>query len=127
VENGGDIFLSLRRPRTVAIFAGASSVSERIGLALKPEQTPVGVCTSSRTVGPSLSFGCADAATIVASPAALADAAATALGNAVKGSETVQQALDLVAAIPGVRGAVVILGDQIGAWGEIELVPLSRP
>ena len=127
VENGGDIFLCLRRPRTVSVFAGASPLSQRIGLAIKPEQTPLGVCTSSGTVGPSLSFGHADAVTVVAHSTALADAAATMLGNAVTGPESIQQALDEVAALPGILGALVIIGEQVGAWGEIELIPFSRP
>ena len=84
VENGGDIFLKIDQPATVALFAGKSPLSHRVGLRIDPAWSPLGVCTSSGTVGHSLSFGRADAACVVAPGAALADAAATALGNRVQ-------------------------------------------
>ena len=62
VENGGDIYLSITRPATVALFAGKSPLSHRVGFNLDPALSPLGVCTSSATVGHSLSFGRADAA-----------------------------------------------------------------
>ena len=45
---------------------------------------PMGICTSSGTVGHSLSFGKADAVCVKAKSVSLADAAATAIGNMVK-------------------------------------------
>lgn len=125
VENGGDIFLHLKGPATVSLYAGRSPLSHRVGLNLTPHRTGAwGVCTSSGTVGPSLSLGRADAACVVAADAALADACATALGNRVTEAAAIPAALDWIATIPGLRGAVVIVGDRLGAWGEIELVPL---
>lgn len=125
VENGGDIFLHLKGPATVSLYAGPSPLSHRVGLTITPETTNTwGVCTSSGTVGPSLSFGRADAACVVAHNAALADACATALGNRVTDAAAIPEALDWVGAIPGLRGAVVIVGDRLGAWGDLELVPL---
>ncbi len=124
VENGGDIFLKVAGPATVALSAGESPLSHRLGLKLDPAWGPLGVCTSSGTVGHSLSFGRADAACVVASSAALADAAATALGNRVLDAQAIPGALKWVAAIPEILGAVVILGDKLGAWGQLELVPL---
>lgn len=125
VENGGDLFIASTAPRTVAIFAGESPLSERVGLAVKPEQTPIGVCSSSGTVGPSLSLGRADAAVALAPSAALADAAATALGNLVHSAADIRAALDRAQAIPDLLGAVIIIGDQMGAWGQVELVPIE--
>jgi uncharacterized protein len=125
IENGGDIFLHLQQPATVSLYAGRSPLSHRVGLKITPERLNTwGVCTSSGTVGPSLSFGRADAACVVAPDAALADACATALGNRVTGASAMQQALDWVAAIPGLTGAVVIVGDRLGAWGDLDMVPL---
>jgi uncharacterized protein len=125
VENGGDIFLHLKGPAMVSLYAGRSPLSHRVGLKIVPERRNTwGVCTSSGTVGPSLSFGRADAACVVAPDAALADACATALGNRVTGASAMQQALDWVAAIPGLTGAVVIVGDRLGAWGDLDMVPL---
>jgi len=125
VENGGDIFLAITQPATVALFAGASPLSHRVGLSIDPSLSPLGVCTSSASVGHSLSFGQADAACVLAESAALADAAATALGNRVQGPDTIAPALDWVATLPDILGAVVIVGDKLGAWGRVELVPLT--
>jgi ApbE superfamily uncharacterized protein (UPF0280 family) len=83
---------------------------------------PAGVCTSSGTVGPSLSLGLADAAIILSHSAALADAAATAVGNIVKSADDIQQALERGKQIEGILGVVVIKGDRMGAWGDINLV-----
>ncbi|MHB0886536.1 MAG: UPF0280 family protein [Bacillota bacterium] len=121
VENGGDIFMKVERPRRVGIHAGRSPLSEKVALLVKPEDTPMGVCTSAGTVGPSLSFGRTDATVIVAKDTALADAAATAVGNRVKTPEDLKAGLRLASRIEGVLGAVVIVGDQMGAWGEVEL------
>jgi uncharacterized protein len=125
VENGGDIFLAITQPATVALFAGASPLSHRVGLTIDPCLSPLGVCTSSASVGHSLSFGRADAACVLAPDAALADAAATALGNRVQGPDTITPALDWVATLPDILGAVVIVGEKLGAWGRVELVPLT--
>lgn len=127
VENGGDIFLSRKQASTIAIFAGPSRLSNRVGLKLRPGQMPCGVCTSSATVGHSLSLGRADAITVVAASAALADAAATRIGNAVKTKADLAQALALAAAIPGLTGVVIIIGDELGAWGDLELVEIGEP
>lgn len=124
VENGGDIFLRLHQPATVALYAGKSPLSGRVGLKIDPAGEPLGVCTSSGTVGHSFSFGRADAACVVAGNAALADAAATGLGNRVPDPEAIAAALAWVAAIPEILGAVVVVGDKLGACGQVELAPL---
>jgi hypothetical protein len=124
VENGGDIFLKISTPATLALYAGPSPLSLKIGLLIPAEQTPLGVCTSSGTVGHSLSLGKADAACVLAPDAALADAAATALGNRIKTPGDIPGALDWLAGIPGVLGGVVIVGDKLGAWGEVQLQPV---
>jgi ApbE superfamily uncharacterized protein (UPF0280 family) len=64
IENGGDIYLATSRERTIGIYAGHSPLSLKIGIVISPEDSPLGVCTSSGTVGPSLSFGKADAVCI---------------------------------------------------------------
>jgi ApbE superfamily uncharacterized protein (UPF0280 family) len=125
VENGGDIFLRLTSPATVALYAGRSRLSRRLGVKLTPEMTPLGVCTSSGTVGHSLSFGRADAACILAPSTALADAVATALGNRVHDAGAISATLEWIATVPGVLGAVIIIGDKLGAWGQVELTPLG--
>lgn len=126
VENGGDVFLATERETTVGVFAGKSPLSMRLGLRIPPEQTPCGLCTSSGQVGPSLSFGRADAVTVWASSTALADAAATALANRVVAPEDIEPTLDVAKSTEGLKGALVVLRDRIGVWGPIELVRLNH-
>jgi hypothetical protein len=122
VENGGDIFLSTKKERLVAIFAGNSPLSGKIALKISPGE--VGVCTSSGTVGHSLSFGKSDAVVVISPDTLLADAAATALGNRVRSEEDVEEALHFAQEVPGVKGVVVVKGEKLGAWGEVEIVPI---
>jgi hypothetical protein len=124
VENGGDIFLQTGTERTIGIFAGASPLSMQVGIRVPAERQPLGVCTSSATVGPSLSLGRADAVCVISPSATLADAAATALGNMVQGKGDIQRVLEAGQKIPGVEGAVIIVADALGAWGGYELVKL---
>jgi ApbE superfamily uncharacterized protein (UPF0280 family) len=125
VENGGDIFLAAASDITVGLFAGESPLSMNLGLLVSKEKTPVGICTSSGTVGHSLSLGRADAATVVAVTSALADAAATALGNRIRRPDEIEPSLNWAMSIPGVTGAVAILGERIGFQGDLELVSIS--
>ncbi|MFZ5632502.1 MAG: UPF0280 family protein [Bacillota bacterium] len=124
VENGGDIFLRTRGIRKIGIFAGGSVLSNRLGLEIRPEDTPAGICTSSGTVGHSLSFGCADAVVVVSPSAPLADAVATASGNLVRTPADLEKAVDFAASVPGVTGAVIILGDRLAVKGKIKLIPV---
>lgn len=124
VENGGDIFLSTRKERTVGLYAGRSPLSLKVGLVVSPELSPIGVCTSSGTVGHSLSFGKADAVCVVSSSAALADAAATAIGNVVRSKQDIERGLRRGREIGGVQGLVIVVGDEMGAWGNVRLVRL---
>jgi len=129
VENGGDVFLSRTKDCSVAIFAGESPLSYKVGVRLPAKDMPVGICTSSGTIGHSLSFGDADSVTVVANSTLLADAAATRLGNEVGygggGKAGMQNALDNAAEIEGIRGVVVICDELMGAYGDVELVKID--
>ncbi|MHB1350786.1 MAG: UPF0280 family protein [Desulfobulbus sp.] len=123
VENGGDIFMARKQACTVAVFAGASPLSNRVGIRVEAEFQPCGVCCSSGTVGHSLSFGHADAVVVVARSTALADAAATRIGNEVgRGAGNLEAPLRLARTIRGLAGVLIVRGEQLGAWGGIELV-----
>jgi len=124
VENGGDIFIKTTRKRLVGIYAGNSPFSGKLAIEIEPEKTPMGICTSSGTVGPSLSLGLADAAVVLSSSAALADAAATAVGNLVKSPDDIPAALEHGQVISGVIGVLLIAGERMGVWGDIKLVRL---
>ncbi len=121
IENGGDIYIRSARKRVAAIYAGESPLSGRIGLEIEPRGGPVGISTSSGTVGHSLSFGKADAVVVVAPSATLSDAAATALGNLVSVAEDIPAAIEAGKAIRGLTGMVMIKGASLGVWGDIKL------
>ncbi len=125
VENGGDIFMHCTGDIGVGVFAGRSALSNRIALKIRKEEMPLGVCTSSGTVGHSLSFGKADAVCVKAGTACLADAAATAIGNRVKGRADIEAALEAGMAIQGVRGVLIVVKDQFGAIGDVEIADWS--
>lgn len=125
VENGGDIFMKLKGSALLGVFAGRSPLSMKIGLRLPSRDHPFGVCTSSGTVGHSISFGSADAVCVISSSCSLADAAATAIGNQVRKPSDISQAIEWGRTIQGVEGIAIIKNDKIGAWGELEVVPLS--
>jgi len=127
VENGGDIFLKLTKPRLIGIYAGTSPYSGKLALKIEPDETPLGVCTSSGTVGHSLSFGKADAAIILSPSAALADAAATAVGNMVKTAEDMEKAVNFIRGVPGLYGLGIIVEDKMAVWGKITLVRSEVP
>jgi len=123
VENGGDCYLNLRQETTVGIFAGPDSpFTGKIALRLGPDRFPIGICTSSGTVGHSLSFGRADAVTVISPDAALADAAATRLGNMVKTRADIDKALDLAPRIASIEAVLIMIKDKMGIWGNIEVV-----
>jgi uncharacterized protein len=124
IENGGDIALRTGRERLAMVYAKDSPFSERIAIRIKPDDKPYGVCTSSGTVGPSLSFGRADAVCVIGRSALFADGLATKVGNAIRKKEDIPEAIDKGKAFPGVIGILVILGDHIGLWGDMEITGL---
>lgn len=124
VENGGDIFLKAKRPITVSIFAGSSKFNDKLGVVIYPEQMPTGICTSSATVGHSLSLGTADSVCIVANKASIADAAATALGNRITDRFKLKKEIESIRESKNVKGGIVIIGKTMASWGEIELTKI---
>lgn len=122
IENGGDIFLKVTQQKIVSIFAGGSTLNYKVNLLVKSKKTPIGICTSSATVGPSLSMGIADAVCVTSNSATLADAAATSIGNRVKTKNDIKKCLDYGRKIPGVLGIVIIIEDKMGVIGDVELV-----
>jgi ApbE superfamily uncharacterized protein (UPF0280 family) len=122
IENGGDIFLRITKPRLIGIYTGRSKLWNRLGLKIRPQDTPLGICTSSGTVGHSLSFGYADSVIILSKNACLADAVATATCNLVRTKKDLKNALDFARKIPGVKGIVIIMKDNLISWGKIEFI-----
>ncbi len=126
VENGGDIFLKSSTDRLIGIYAGKSPLTGRVGLEVKGKDTPLGICTSSGTVGHSLSFGKADAVIALSKSTALADAAATAIGNVIKNADDIPRGIERAIGIKGLSGVIIIKDDRIGFWGKVEIRPISE-
>lgn len=120
IENGGDIFIKTRKIRNIAIYAGKSKLWKDIKIKIKPKDTPIGICTSSGTIGHSLNFGSADAVVILSKNTALADAVATATCNRVRSKKDLQAALDFAKSIKGILGVVIIIKNSMISWGKIE-------
>ncbi len=115
VDNGGDISVLNDQTVLVGIYAGNSPIKD-LALEVSPSAEPLGICTSSGTVGPSISFGCADAALVISKDPALADAAATTLGNEVQPEVTLDECFKAIDK-PGIDGALVIRGKEMAMWG----------
>lgn len=122
VENGGDIFMYSSTDRVVGLLADPAG-GPTMGVRVAAEGCPVSLCASSATIGHSLSLGQGDLAVVRARDAALADAAATALGNRLNGSADVEKALAWAESLAplGVEGAFVQSGEHLGIWGKMEL------
>ena len=128
VENGGDIYMKRNREGISAIFAGLSPLNQKMGIKIAKADMPIGVCTSSGSVGHSLSLGQADSVTVLAASTPLADAAATRIGNEVSSKAAtidIEHALGIAKSISGLSGVVIIQGEKMGAWGNIDLVGLE--
>lgn len=123
VENGGDIFIQTRKTRKAGIYAGESSpFTGKLALEIAADDTPLGICTSSGTVGHSLSLGNADAVIVTATSTALADAAATAICNKIKTAADIENEINNAGVLYGVSGVIIIKDTQIGIWGNVKLV-----
>lgn len=121
VENGGDMFVVLSDPMYVSVYAGPSSLSGRVGLGIEGGGRSLGICTSSATVGHSMSLGRADAVTVVSGDAALADAHATALCNRISRPCDLSTVLSSARLNPGIESVLAVLGDRVASAGRYPL------
>ncbi|MBG0777363.1 MAG: UPF0280 family protein [Desulfovibrionaceae bacterium] len=125
VENGGDVFLCSLRERVVGLLADPAG-GARLGVRLGPEDFPVALCSSSATIGHSLSLGAGELVAVRARSGAFADAAATALCNLLRHGEDVQRVLETAQELAplGLDGVLAQCGPNLGAWGAMELTAL---
>ena len=121
VENGGDIYAQAASDMDISVFAGQSPLSEKIGLHIPAADFPLGICTSSGTVGPSLSLGRADAVMIVCKDVLLADSYATAMANRIKTVNDLQSVIDRISDLPDILGAIAVKDDRLAITGCYEL------
>jgi len=132
VENGGEISAVSNEPIDVAVAAGDEPLSKRFGFRLT--EFPIGVATSSGRFSHALSFGDAEAATVFCKNAGLADAAATAVCNVVKGEDcqaAIQDGISKALSIQGVEGVLIIYKGFTGTAGKIPKIikvdPFRKP
>ncbi len=121
VENGGDIFMKIASQAVISVYAGTSPLSEKIGVVISPEATPLSICCSSGTVGHSFSLGRADACMIASRSGALADAWATSLANEIKDSSSVKEITETALKKTGILSVVIIKDDVAGIGGNLEV------
>ncbi len=121
LENGGDIYIKTKKTRRVSVFSGKTAWENKVILIIQPEQTPLGLCTSSGTIGHSLSFGKADAVAIISDCAILADAVATATGNMIQSARDIPKAIRYCRKIKNIKGVVIIKDNNLGIWGDVQL------
>jgi len=121
IDNGGDIALISDRPVRIGVHAGEARLSDRIAFVLPPQKNILGICTSSASVGPSVSFGMADAVTVFSSDVALADAWATSVCNQIRPDD--HAVLERINPSE-VSGIFTIMGETLVIWGNLPpLVP----
>jgi len=131
IENGGDIALKTNKDVVMGLYAGTSSLSGQIGFKINQGKTPMGICTSSGTVGHSISLGRADSVTVFADEASVADALATSIANEAKGDldeDAVQSCLDRADDFKlYFRGVMIVVGESAGTVGKIpELIKTGK-
>jgi ApbE superfamily uncharacterized protein (UPF0280 family) len=117
-DNGGDIYACCHRSITIGIFGGQGKLA-KLAFEIPPGEKGWSVCTSSGTIGPSISLGCADAAVVVGTDGAVCDASATALGNVVTGEHGLESCFNFLSGVECVDGAMVLVGKKIATWGEL--------
>jgi len=123
IDNGGDIALVSDRAVRVGVHAGTAPLSDKIAFVVPEKNHIFGICTSSATVGPSVSFGVADAVTVFANDPIRADAWATRICNDLR-TDNREVLSSLYPAM--VQGVYAILGPDVITWGEVPPVVLAR-
>ncbi|MHA1629969.1 MAG: UPF0280 family protein [Candidatus Heimdallarchaeota archaeon] len=125
-DNGGDIALVSEEPVTIGIYHGLRN-SNDLALKIPPTEKPLGVCTSSGTIGHSVSLGKADAAVVISNDASLADAAATALGNMIQTTDETELvlAMETILRRCNVEGLLVFIKNSVGFCGKVPQLILT--
>ena len=126
VENGGDMYIASDSPITVGIYAGTSDVGDNLAFSLAPEDLPISLCSSSSTMGHSLSLGQCDLVTVTAKEAALADSVATMACNRISAITDLEPVLNEAGSLPGVQGILAVKEGQVGLFGKLPQLSRNR-
>jgi len=119
VDNGGDVYIYAVEPVIIGLKTGTADVGDQLAFSLKPDDTPISICSSSGKMGHSMSLGDCDLATVVARDAALADAAATKAANFVRTIEDIDPVLENISAIEGIDGVMIVKDERVGLAGKL--------
>ena len=127
VENGGEVFAISNQPIDIAFAAGDELLSREMGFRLK--EFPLGVATSSGRFSHAFSFGDAEAVTIFAVDAGIADAAATSVANLITGDDVqtvIRHGIERALSIDDVKGVFILYRGVVGKAGQIpELIKVN--
>lgn len=125
VENGGDIFIHSTKDRVVGLLPHPDEPAV-IGIRIDKKSTPCAVCSSSATIGHSLSLGNGDLVVVKSKSGAVADAAATALCNIIKNRKSLVRINRIRNDLEkkGILGVLAQMGEELSVWGDMELTVL---
>ncbi|RQD79579.1 UPF0280 family protein [Desulfonatronospira sp. MSAO_Bac3] len=125
IENGGDIYLYSKRTRTIGLLPHPDR-SMSLGLVIPETGFPCAVCSSSATVGHSLSLGHGDLVTVKAKNGAVADAAATALCNLIRDRKSLSGLRKTADKFLGthISGVLAQMGEDMMVVGDMELAAI---
>jgi ApbE superfamily uncharacterized protein (UPF0280 family) len=116
IDNGGDIALRTDRTLRVGLYAGSAPISNQAAFLVPPQEEILGICTSSATVGLSISLGTADAVVVFSHDVADADAWATACCNQIRPDD--RRCLARLAG-SSVTGLLAVMNETIVRWGDL--------
>ncbi len=118
IDNGGDIALILEEPTTIEVFSDPETCNA-VAFEMRTLGKMMGVCSSSGKLGHSISLGQSDISVAVADSAVLADAMATAIGNAAHADHGLETAFADVSSVDGFIGGMVMLDGAVGIVGDL--------
>jgi hypothetical protein len=58
----------------------------------------------------------------MADSALFADGLATRIGNSVKSKDDIAFAIETGKVFPGIIGMLIVVGDNLGIWGDLEII-----
>jgi len=121
VDNGGDVAIVCDRDVNIGMYADVNG--RRLSIRIPPTDDVLGICSSSASVGPSVSLGRSDISTVISRNVTLADACATTLGNLIKERQNMEEHLETVCSIDGITGCLAYCDGVLGMCGDVpELV-----
>ncbi len=122
VENGGDTFILGRSDKIVQIF---SHNYKNFGIKIEKEKLPISVCSSSFTIGHSLSFGRADLVVVISKSGATADAFATSICNSIKKFTDINKTVKVYEKNKYIDGCLIFFKNKIAGWGNLNLIEIE--